>query len=69
MAQELLPWSPPWVPPTLLYLLEGGTQEGGPGQEEGEQDRGPCPPHFLKGSTAFPVCELGCQDNGDPRYI
>lgn len=46
MAQ-LLPWPPSCVPPASLYLPEGGTQDGGPGQEEGEQDMGPHPPHFL----------------------
>lgn len=47
MAQELLPQLPSCVPPASLHLPQEGTQEGEPGQAEGEQDRWPRPPHFL----------------------
>lgn len=47
-AQELLPQLPSCIPPASLHLLQEGTQEGGPGQGEGEQDRCPrLPPHPL----------------------
>lgn len=69
-AQELLPQLPSCIPPASLHLLQEGTQEGGPGQGEGEQDRcprlPPAPTFSLQssghadGRTCLHHCSAAC---------